>query len=216
MRKERAHVSVLSQPVQRPEQEKRTEMNDYQSHIRHYERLLEHSQRVSWESEAFDKSTSQNRWLVIVACVTLLLVLSLVVARNLGTPFLTGNGFSDVPSWNTILLLSLPSTVGSILFCWHHLVNKARRPSWSRGLVAAVLASVLSYPLGGFCVGLLLGLFGLFSSPGWLVIGPVYGLVVGCAYLFTPLGLCTSLAALVLGSCLGGIQRWTDGRRAHP
>src|SRR5437660_1387685 len=69
----------------------------------------------------------------------------------------------------------------STLICWHFIVNRARRVTWLRGLVAGLLASVLAYPLTAIVAAFLLNFstgveIHLSILPGLLLLTPLISL----------------------------------------
>ncbi|TME05681.1 MAG: hypothetical protein E6I80_16390 [Chloroflexi bacterium] len=104
----------------------------------------------------------------------------------------------------------------SMVICWHFIVNRAKRVTWYRGLLAGWVASVLAYPLTAIVAALILS----FMSIGIEVQLPVLlGLSVLAAiislFLLPSLfGLATSILGVILGSLLGWLQGHDEARLA--
>ncbi len=102
----------------------------------------------------------------------------------------------------------------SMLICWYFIVNRAKRVTWYRGLLAGWVASVLAYPLTAIVAALILG----FLSIGINVQLPVLlGLSVLAAiislFLLPSLaGLAPSILGVILGSLLGWLQEHDEAR----
>ena len=102
----------------------------------------------------------------------------------------------------------------SMVICWHFIVNRAKRVTWYRGLLAGWVASVLAYPLTAIVAAWILG----FLSIGIQVQLPVLlGLSVLAAIISLSLlpslfGLATSIFGVILGSLLGWLLGHDEAR----
>jgi hypothetical protein len=121
--------------------------------------------------------------------------------------------------WYKTLGISVLLGIGpllSMLICWHFIVNRAKRVTWYRGLLAGWIASVLAYPLTAIVAAWILG----FLSIGIEVQLPVlFGLSVLAAIISLSLlpsltGLATSILGVMLGSLLGWFQGRDEARLA--
>ncbi len=121
--------------------------------------------------------------------------------------------------WYKALGISILLGIGpmlSMVICWHFIVNRAKRVTWYRGLLAGWVASVLAYPLTAIVAALILS----FMSIGIEVQLPVLlGLSVLAAiislFLLPSLfGLATSILGVILGSLLGWLQGHDEARLA--
>src|SRR6266704_3578837 len=62
--------------------------------------------------------------------------------------------------WYKALGISILLGIGpmlSMVICWHFIVNRAKRVTWYRGLLAGLIASVLAYPLTAIVAAWILG-----------------------------------------------------------
>lgn len=120
-------------------------------------------------------------------------------------------------AWYTALGINVLLGIGpmlSMLICWYFIVNRAKRVTWYRGLLAGWVASVLAYPLTAIVAALILS----FISIGIEVQLPVLlGLSVLAAIsslfvLPSLAGLATSILGVILGSLLGWLQGHDEAR----
>lgn len=121
-------------------------------------------------------------------------------------------GAGPAPTERGIEVLEISALLGigpmlSTLICWHFIVNRARRVTWLRGLVAGLLASVLAYPLTAIVAAFLLNFstgveIQLSVLPGLLLLTPLISLFL----LPSLTGVSTSLLGIILGTVLGRLQ----------
>ena len=118
--------------------------------------------------------------------------------------------------WYKALGISILLGIGpmlSMVICWHFIVNRAKRVTWHRGLLAGWIASVLAYPMTSIVAVLILSFsIGIEAQlpilPGLLLLAPVISL-----FLLPSLsGLSTSILGVILGSLLGWLQERDEAR----
>jgi hypothetical protein len=127
------------------------------------------------------------------------------------------SGHSPPLAWYNALGINIMLGIGpmlSMVICWHFVVNRAKRLTWYRGLLAGWVASVLAYPLTAIVAALLLS----FMSIGIEVQLPVLlGLsmlaaIISLFLLPSLFGLSTSISGVLLGSLLGWLQGHDEAR----
>lgn len=144
-------------------------------------------------------------WLLIVGAITACLPLGLLLMK---TPMFQGFVFSPALVFTYVPLAAGP--VLSAIIWWYLIVNRAPRPTWKRGLVAALVAEFCAYPL----TGITLGMTQLFIP--FLLRQPIQALsqlLPAIAFLglmsfiaLPTFGLYTTICAIVLGPLLGALQ----------
>ncbi|MEO6890932.1 MAG: hypothetical protein ABI456_15950 [Ktedonobacteraceae bacterium] len=161
-----------------------------------------------------DKRHYKRRYWLLIASGTgalMPLVLALFVALGHTLGYMQGNYSlgKNLLDWRTVLggAIFAIGPMLSMAICWLFIVNTARRVTWYRGLVAALVASVLAYPLTSvvLVVSLLISLQS-WDKPG--ILGPGLLLLAPFAsfLLFPSLGVYTTIIGVLLGSLLGWLQ----------
>ena len=160
-------------------------------------------------------------WLCIAGgtgALTLIAPALFVAVRN--GPSYPGEPSVPNPSplvWYQALGISTLLGIGpmlSMVICWYFIVNRAKRVTWYRGLLAGWIASVLAFPLTAIVAAWILG----FLSIGIQIQLPVLlGLsvlaaIISLSVLPSLFGLATSILGILLGSLLGWLQGRDEAR----
>jgi hypothetical protein len=120
-------------------------------------------------------------------------------------------------AWNNALGINVLLGIGpmlSMVICWHFIVNRAKRVTWYRGLLAGWVASVLAYPLTAIVAALILGFMsiGIEVQPSVLLGLSVLAAIISFLLLPSLTGLATSVVGVMLGSLLGWFQGLDEAR----
>ena len=160
-------------------------------------------------------------WLYIAGgpgALTLIAPALFVAVRNgLSYPGETYLSHSPALVWYKALGISILLGMGpmlSMLICWHFIVNRAKRVTWYRGLVAGWIASVLAYPLTAIVAAWILGFLSIgveIQLPVLLGLS-VLAAIISFSLLPSLFGLATSISGVMLGSLLGWLQGRDEAR----
>jgi hypothetical protein len=143
--------------------------------------------------------------------------LFIVVRNGLSYPGETSPPNSPPLVWYKALGISILLGIGpmlSMLICWHFIVNRAKRVTWYRGLLAGWIASVLAYPLTAIVAAWILGFLSIGSEiqlPVLLGLS-VLAAIISLSLLPSLFGLATSILGVMLGSLLGWLQGRDEAR----
>jgi hypothetical protein len=160
-------------------------------------------------------------WLCIAGgtgALTLIAPALFVAVRNgLSYPGETYLPNSSPLVWYKALGISILLGIGpmlSMVICWHFIVNRAKRVTWYRGLLAGWIASVLAYPLTAIVAAWILGFLSIgieIQLPVLLGLS-VLAAIISLSLLPSLFGLATSLLGVILGSLLGWLQGHDEAR----
>lgn len=153
-------------------------------------------------------------WLLIVggiaACLPVGILLTGIHASQGSQDFV----FSSALAFSYAQMAAGP--VLSAVLWWHLIVNRAPRPTWKRGLVAALLAEFCAYPLTAIALVMLKFLPAIMTQPGpaILQVFPMMLFLSVASFIVFPMfGLYTTICAVILGPLLGAIQGYREIHR---
>jgi len=124
---------------------------------------------------------------------------------------------SPPQAWYYVLGIGILLGIGpmlSMVICWHFIVNRAKRVTWYRGLLAGWIASVLAYPLTAIVAAWILGFLSIgieIQLPVLLGLS-VLAAIISLSFLPSLFGLATNLLGVMLGSLLGWLQGHDEAR----
>lgn len=192
----------------------------YEKHL--FFRIERGECKMTTDASSIEEKRRRRRlfWLYIAGgtgALTLIAPALFVAVRN-GLSYPGETYLPNYPAlvWYKALGISIMLGIGpmlSMVICWHFIVNRAKRVTWYRGLLAGWIASVLAYPMTSIVAVLILSFsIGIEAQlpilPGLLLLAPVISL-----FLLPSLsGLSTSILGVILGSLLGWLQERDEAR----